>query len=221
MYPKVFDGIDVYGIYVHEPGGLLSNLLLVLVCFELLRRSKGPQNAFQKYWRLFILYIGLGAAGGMLSHGFPTYLGEVGFFWVWSIKGAFIPVANVFAVFGVLCSTNMFSTKWKNLFWLKAVVITVAMMWTYSFLPVVVDLLITYIFVLTTASKLKKNRADYTFIFNSFLFALVTGLIFPFKLDVHHLWFTHKDIAHVFAIVSLLIIFRAILQNKSDLERMK
>ncbi len=213
MYPKVLDGIEVNGIYVHEPGGVLSNLLIVLVCITLLKSIGNTQNDFQKYWRLFIVFIGLGAAGGMISHGFPTYLGEEGFFWVWAIKGAFIPVANVFAAFGVLCATPYFTNKWKNIFWIKAIIVTALLMITYSFLPVVIDLLVTYIFVLIKASKLKKNRKDFALIFNSFLFALVTGLLFPFKLDVHHLWFTHKDIAHIFAIVSLVIVYKAICKN--------
>ena len=151
----------------------------------------------------------------MLSHGFPTYFGETGFYWVWGIKSAFVPVANVFAVLGVLSNRPSEIKKWQTILWVKALLVCIAFMWVYNFVPVIVDLLVTYIIVLINTTKQRKSSPSFKLLHASFVFALVTGLLYPLKLDLHHLWFTHKDLAHIFAIISLYIVFMAIEKNKS------
>lgn len=213
MYPKVFNGITFDGIYIHEPGSVISNLILTLFCIFILVKIGKSENAFQHNWKMFLIFLGLGAFGGIFTHGIPTYLGETGFYWVWAIKGAFIPIANTYAILGVKRKLHL-SKQVKLLLVLKASTAIVLAVYFYSFLPIVFDLLVTYIAVLVLSFKQKSENGAFYFIFASFVFAFVTGVLYPFKLDIDPLWFNHKDLAHYFALVSLWLVYLAIRYNK-------
>lgn len=210
-YPTDLTGIEIGGIYIHEPGGLLSNVAVCVLSFLIVLSIGKTQNAFQKNWKAFILCIGIGAFGGSFTHGFPTYLGEHLFFWVWAVKNSFVPLANYFASKDVL----------PNLKWIRIILIAkmfaiiLALFITGKFLPAVIDLSITYILVIIFANRLIRPSNSYSIIRNAFILALLSGTLFIIKYDVNELWFTHKDMVHVFIIISLIMIFRAIKKSKN------
>lgn len=111
MYPTTFPGITLSGIYIHEPGGLITDLLIAVVSLWLVIRLKKPNDLFDKYWTLFIAMIGLGAAGGVLVHGIPTVLGPKLFYIIWVAKNVFIPIGNLFASYIIL--STLFPQKIK------------------------------------------------------------------------------------------------------------
>jgi hypothetical protein len=213
MYPQALTGITINEIYVHEPGSVISNIVLTLFCLFILVKIGRSENDFQHNWKMFLVFLGLGAFGGIFSHGFPTYFGETGFFWLWAVKGAFIPVANRYAILGVKRTQNI-SKIVKRVLAIKAILAIALSVYFYNFLPIAIDLMVTYIIVLVYSFKQKNENGAYRLIFASFVFALVTGLIYPFKLDIDPIWFTHKDLAHYFALVSLWFIYLAIRYNK-------
>ncbi len=212
MYPKDLTGTEFNGVYIHEPGSVLSNLLIVLVCLLLLFRLKSNVSVFAKDWKAFIALLGLAAFGGMFSHGIPTYLGPTGFYIVWALKGILVPLANVYAIKGTLSAEQY--RKYKRLIWIKAVLASIALCVVYNFVPAIVDLLLSYIIVMVVSFK-KKEAKKYAWIYYSFLFAFLTGLLFPFKIDIDPVWFNHKDLAHLFAAGSLWLIYIAVKHDDS------
>jgi len=202
-YPTELNGVDIAGVYVHEPGCFLSNVAICIVSFMLFFYVGKPKNNFESNWKKFGLFIGLAAVGGLFTHGFPTYLGESLFFYAWAVKNSFVPIANYFA------SADVFPKKrWIKIFIItKAVGVIVLIFLTGKFLPVVVDLGITYFGVIYFSNKLIPINSTYRYIRNSFLIGLLSGPLYIFKYDLHELWFTHKDKAHVFIVISLLLIF--------------
>ncbi len=207
MYPSELTGLEFSGVYIHEPGSVLSNLLIVIACILFLAKLKPIQTQFAKNWKLFIGILGLAAFGGMISHGIPTYLGRTGFYIVWALKGILVPLANVYAIKGALSSEQ--NSKYGRLIWIKVILASIALCVVYNFVPAIVDLLISYIVILIVSFK-KKDMKQYAWIYYSFLFAFLTGLLFPFKVDIDPIWFNHKDLAHLFAVISLWLIYRAV-----------
>ncbi len=203
-FPTELRGIEVSGVYIHEPGGLISNAAVCLLSLTLFFLLGKPSNKSQKNWQLFILFIGLGSFGGMFTHGFPTLLGEQFFFWVWAIKNSFVPIANYFGSRDVLPAEK----KIRYLLLVKAVVVISALFLSGKFLPAVIDLGITYILIIYFSNKLSRIEGAYKNIRSAFVLGLLSGTLYIFKYDVDKLWFTHKDMVHVFVLISLILIYR-------------
>lgn len=217
MYPVSFTGITVYGVYIHEPGGFITDLLIGVVCLGLLLKLPKPKDLFQRNWMLFIAMIGIGGVGGALVHGIPTVLGETLFYWMWVLKNVFIPFANYYAAYLVLF--QLFPKRIKMLdiiLWVKLIAVNIIMAYTYSFLPVVIDIAITYILVIWLSSRLIGQLSAYKNIRSAFIVAFLSGLLFLTKYDIAPVWFSHKDLAHIFVLVSVYLIYRAILVKEKD-----
>lgn len=192
-------------------------MLIAIFCLIFLLRLPPPKDAFQKYWSLFIAMIGLGALGGALVHGFPTVLGQELFYWMWALKNVFIPVGNYFASFLML--KTLFPQKMKSikpLLIAKMIIINVIMFISYSFLPIVIDIAITYILVIALSGKLIPQVKAYKPIRFSFLIAFFSGFLYVFKIDIDEVWFSHKDLIHVFVIISIYFIYKAINIRNQD-----
>lgn len=217
MYPEILSGITVSGVYIHEPGGLITDMMIAALCLGLLLKLSGPKDAFQKYWTLFIAMIGLSGLGGALVHGFPTVLGEELFYWMWALKNVFLPIGNYFASYVILCA--LFPEQMKTLkpiLVLKMIGINVIMFLSYSFLPIVVDIAITYVLVIWLSGRLISEIKAYRTIRNAFLVAFFSGFLYIFKYDIDPVWFSHKDLVHVFVLISIYLIYKAIKIRDAD-----
>jgi len=211
MYPEVLSGITVSGIYINEPGGLITDLMIGILCLILLLKLPPPRDAFQKYWALFIAMIGLGGIGGALVHGFPTVLGSSLFYWMWSLKNVFLPIGNYFAAFVMLSvAFPSMIRKLNILLIIKLVVANAFMFYTYSFLPIVIDIALTYFLVIWLSIRLMRIIPAYKQIRNAFLVVLFSGVLYLVKYDIDPIWFSHKDLVHVFVLISVYLIYKAI-----------
>ncbi len=217
MYPEVFSGISVSGIYIHEPGGLITDLLIAILCLALLLKLPRLKDSFQKYWALFITMIGLAGVGGALVHGFPTVLGESLFYWMWTLKNVFLPIGNYFAAFVILSAAFPAKMRWLNILLLiKMVVANAFMFYIYSFLPIVIDIALTYFLVIWLSIRLTKSIPAYKQIRNAFLVVFFSGFLYLVKYDINPVWFSHKDLVHVFVLISVYLIYKAIKVKDKD-----
>lgn len=218
MYPTTFPGITFQEIYIHEPGGLITDLLIALVCLAISFKTGRARNDFERYWKLFIVMIGYGALGGALVHGIPTVLGPQMFYAIWVLKNVFIPVGNVYAAFIVL--NTLYPQKQSLIewgLWAKAGLACVAMIVSYSFTPIIVDLAITYLIVLGFSQRLRRISPAYKFIQWAFLIAFLSGFLYIFKVEIDPLWFSYKDLAHIFVIISVYLIYRGIQADRKPI----
>jgi hypothetical protein len=213
MYPTEFDGTLIGGIYVHEPGALLSNFAIALTCLVVLVLQRKARGFHAKMWLLFVACIGLGATGGMVVHGFPRLLEPREFFLLWWVKNSFVPLANYFASYAVLFYRVGASPVLRIALVLKVVFISVLLYLAYNFLPAVVDLALTYLVVVACTLK-PSNIPGRVFLLRAFGLALISGVLYLFPFSLFEGWFTHKDAVHVFVIISLILISKAI--NLSD-----
>lgn len=214
-YPTVLDGKEVFGIYVHEPGSLVSNFAIASVSFFLVWKYSNVKGFYAKSWLYFILCIGLGATGGMVIHGFPTLLTPEEYFFLWGGKNSFIPLANFFASLAVLAPKFKSRTELSLLLGFKALVVSSLIFITYDFLPAVVDLAITYILVISMTAR-SDSVPGSRYLRRAFVLALISGFLYLFPFKLLDGWFTNKDAVHVFVVISLIIISRAIKEVHSN-----
>jgi len=215
MYPENLDGIYFDEIYVHEPGALISNLAICVFCFAIFVFLGKSMCPFYRDWKRFILFIGIGAFGGIFTHGFPTYLGETGMFVLWGIKNVFVVLANFYAAIAVVRKFENFA-QYKKLLIFKAILVSVSLFAFYNFLPAVIDLAFTYILVIIVLTSSKSKDRVSRNLLGAFVLALLSGLLYLIKYDVDRLWFTHKDMVHVFVLISLLLISKALVVSKQS-----
>jgi hypothetical protein len=216
MYPNVFDGLTLAGLYVHEPGGALTNILLAILGFYLIYRMSRKITPFGKYWRYFILMLALASTGGILTHGFPQLLGPNWFFVIWSAKNAFVPIGNYLATLAFIFA--LFPERAEKLRWLfaaKALLIIVSAMVLYSFTPIAIDLGATYIMIFALSQKHIHTMPGARHFRNAFAVAILSGISYIMKFDIDYHWLTHKDIVHVFVYLSMWFIFLGVNEYES------
>ncbi len=219
MYPTEFDGLTIAGIYIHEPGGALTNLLLAIWGYYLYFRLSGIHEPFGKYWRYFILMLALASTGGILTHGFPQLFGLGVFFALWSSKNAFVPVGNYLATMAfIIALFPERMAKLRKLFAAKAMLVILSAMVLYSFTPIAIDLGVTYILIIVLAQNYRKDLPGAVYFRNAFGIAILSGTSYIMKFDLDKHWLTHKDIVHVFVYLSMWFIYLGIREYEARIQ---
>lgn len=215
MYPVEMNGVYLDGMYIHEPSGLISNFLMAVLgvfCFVKLRPFG---NDLQRYFGLFLMFLGLASVGGIFTHGFPTLLGERLFFWIWLLKNALVPLANYFAAMAIISAVYPGLVRGFKIFLtFKAFAVVILLYLTYSFMPAVIDLAVTYIFVLVLSIQAIGRVGGAVWFRNAFLVAILSGTLYLVKYDIDPLWLNHKDIVHVFVLFSMWFIYKGVRLNQ-------
>lgn len=194
---------------MHEPSAVVSNLAIFTVCGILFLRHRKIQRREALKWRGFIFFLGCASMGGILSHGFPTYLGPELYFGVWWVKNSLVLVANYFATLAVFEKTAFPKNILRYLALTKGIIACVLLYLSFNFLPAAIDLAITYFSILAITWRVHRDRSS-RFLKVAFLIALFSGIFYLTPFTTLAGWFTNKDAVHVFALVSLLYISMAI-----------
>jgi len=208
-YPTELTGQEFGGIYIHEPGALLSNIAIAITCFFIAWANRNVKTRAARFWVLFVICIGLGATGGTISHGFPTYLSPEHYFAVWWVKNDFILLANLFAGLAVFSLTEVSRRKLTVILGFKFLLAVILLFVLFDFLPAVIDLALTYIAIIAITWS-RTDIPGVRSLKQSFIIALVSGVFYLFPFSLLNGWFTNKDAVHVFAIVSLLLVSKAV-----------
>lgn len=214
MYPETITGLHLHGVYIHEPGSVITNFFILLWSVVLLIRLKANGGFWTDYWRIFLLCLGLASFGGMFTHGVPLMFTKTEFYALWGLKNAFIVIGNLFATMALLrvhfVRLLSFTGNGLLIFLvLKAVVVLALMVSSKSFTPVVIDLGFTYIFALATTFYYRNQFSASALLFKAFLIAFLSGLLYTFPWHVHPQWLTNSDVVHIFALWSMAYIARA------------
>lgn len=217
MYPDRLDGIFFGELYLHEPGGLVTNLMILFAAVWLLIRMRGYRNGWMLKWRLFLGCLGLAAFGGIFTHGFPLLFTEDEFYTVWWLKNSFVPIGNFFAaaamvpyIFGKT-ESDFYTPSMRRVLWFfvaKTVLTSVLLFATRSFTPAVLDLAFTWFTVIYAAQMMRKSVPGAGALLIAFLVAVLSGLMYlmPWHLDAQ--WFTNSDAVHIAVILSMWLVYK-------------
>lgn len=184
-------------------------MAIASTCFIIAVVNRNVRFKASRFWMLFVVCVGLAATGGVVSHGFPTYLSPEQYFSVWWIKNDFILLGNLFAGLAIFSLTSFSPRKMTAILVFKLVLAASLLYVTFDFLPAVVDLALTYIAILI----ISWNRTEILgvkYLKQSFLIALISGVFYLFPFNLLNGWFTNKDAVHVFVIVSLILVSKAV-----------
>ncbi len=215
MYPEHLDGLELGGIYIHEPGGVLSNVVIAIVATYLAIRLYHRAGNRPKAWILFLLCLALAAAAGIFTHGFPHLLGPKAFYWLWWAKNSIILLGNAALWYAflpsIISNTSRLYPVVQKLVMLKLVLFSFALALAFSFTPAVIHLALTYFMVIFVTALHRKQVPAYSAFFTAFVLALLSGFLYLIPLHPHPHWLTNSDVVHYLAILSMVFIYRGAL----------
>ncbi len=205
---------EMFGLCLQEPMALITNWLIALTAFLLYSRIKTPQNLFQKHWKLFYLTFGISTFFGGLGHLFFYYFEVYGKFPCWF----FGILASYHAGKAMISNSLISKAKQVRLTYflmLKGVVLIILAVITKSFLFVMLDATITYLFFCLGFGWYFYRKGYLFYKYTVIAILILIPSIFIFTLQINpHLWFNKDDLSHVLMVLTIVFFYIGISKSK-------
>lgn len=201
-----------YGLCLQEPMALLLNWVMAATSFYFFIRINKPVTNFQKYWRLFYLNFGISTFFGGLGHLFFNYFDVYGKYPCW-VFGVFAAYFAGKAMISVPLISESLQKKIGIFLIVKAMFFAVGAVISQSFLFVMMDAIITYLFFCMGFGLYywKKGMDSFRFTVYAVLILIPSLFIFLFKINPH-LWFNKDDLSHVFMVLTIVFFYVGIIK---------
>lgn len=192
--------VSLAGITIHEPATVITDLLITILCLYVFGRVR------HRDWRYFFFFLGLSTLAGAVSHAFfgihegPAYKS------VW-LSMQLLSVISVY--FAGKAAAPLLGVKGERIFKyvvsIQVLVFMTAVFVFQHFLVVVADNAAGLIPVMIICYL--KGRPHHRMIGHGILFSFLTVFVHTFKLSPS-IWFNHNDVAHLFIMVSVWLMYR-------------
>jgi len=196
---------------IHQPVTIFTDYIIAALCFYFYWQLNSPnlKNKSIINWKRFFLLLSLASFFGGCSHGFFAIHQGIGYKSFWLTMQAL----NIFAVFNAQQATLNSALKnspkkklWNRSYYVQLLLFFVAIFVFQNFLVVVIDTIAGLIPIMIIhfidAKKVKESNWIAYGISVLFLSAIVNATKFSL-----HAYFNYLDIAHVFIIVNLTMMF--------------
>lgn len=203
--PEELLPFELFGWCLQEPMALVTNWLIAITSFTIFFRMKPPYSKFSRHWRYFYLFFGISTFFGGLGHVFFNYFDTPGKFPCW-----FFGVISSYHASKAMISVNMitksFQTKITFFLIVKMFLLGGLAMYFESFLIIMMDAIITYLFFCMGFGIYywKKGYSNFKYTVYAILILLPSIFIFTLKVNPH-VWFNKDDLSHV--LMAFTIIF--------------
>jgi hypothetical protein len=206
------DTTIVFGDFaIHEPVTVLTDYIITILAFIYYWKLPST-NEVVKNWRLFFFFLSLSTFFGGSSHAlFAVHEG-------WKYKSLWLPmqfingIALYYAQKATLLSVLKNSKNhniWKLSYMIQLVLYYIVLIMVQKYIVTIIDnaLALIPIMILHLTTKEKENYYQYIGwgIAVSFITAIVHGLKFSL-----HDYFNYNDIAHVFIMISLTVMYQGL-----------
>jgi hypothetical protein len=193
---------------VYEPMTAFTDYLITIIAFIYFRKLSA-ENEVIRNWRLFFLFIALSTLLGGTSHAlFPIHDG-------WQYKSFWLPmqIVNGFAVYfaqratliSVLKNSNYYNA-WKLSYLVQLIVYLLVLMIVQKYVVTIIDNALGLIPIMILHLSAKKKEKYYNYIGYGIAVSFITAIVHGLKFSLHA-YFNYNDIAHVFIIISLTVMF--------------
>jgi len=217
-------GIEIFGFILMEPMTVITDLLVSVVCFWAWFKLKGqtPNNA-TKFGRSFFFFLGWAAAlGAIFGHGlihlnkpypWTYYLRLVG--WLTSMLSVGFMERSAISHAANLVKPNV-KKFFLGLNVAEMVLLTIITIATVKFIYVEVHSAYGFLFIILGFHlynyRKSKNKGSKLMLLNTVVL-LITFFIYNTPI-IPHVWFNHRDLAHIFMAISSYIMYLAVLNMK-------
>lgn len=209
----------MFGLCLQEPMALVLNWVMAFTSFYFFTRIQNPVTLFQKHWKLFYLMFGVSTFFGGLGHLLYNYFGVYGKFPCWFF-GVFAAFYAGKAMISIPVLSEVTQRKLTYFLAFKAFFFASAAILTKSFLFVMVDATITYLFFCLGFGLYywKKGYASFRFTVYAVLILIPSVFIFIFQVNLH-LWFNKDDLSHVLMVMTIVLFYLGIVNFTGRVEQ--
>lgn len=202
--------ISISGVSIHEPMTVLTDLLIAVLAITFYFQLKNKTDAITRNWSYFFLFLGISTISGSCSHAFFAVHDG------WQYKSFWLPmqiingIAIYFAQQATLSSileSSANKTKWKWSYVIQLIVFISALLWIQKYIVTIIENAIGLIPIMVLHYQYKRSFAK--MIANGIAISFITAFVNLGKLSVHA-YFNHNDIAHVFIMISLYVMYKGV-----------
>ncbi len=211
--PDAFHHVTFAGWQVTEPVTAITDLLIALISFlctlQLVKAKQKVKGYQSHYWTLFFLFMGLSTTAGAITHGARYYLNESSFHASFAMMNIFSGFSSLFAQLATFRYIQNNKPYWfKHLIFSLGFLFLISFLVTWKFGVTNAYATLTFLYALYVHYQNKSQHPGAGYISNGILVSFLSAIAFLFKLSISDIWFNHKDIAHVFIMISLVIMYK-------------
>ena len=213
-FAKIDTTIYIGNLPIHQPVTAFTDYIIAILCFYFYRNLNrlSTDDISIKHWKHFFLLLSIASFTGGCSHGFFAIHEGFAYKSFWLAMQSFNVLSVFYAQQATLCSALQYSTKknyWNLSYKIQLVLFLIAVFVFHNFLVVVIDSTIGLIPIMIIhfmdAKKIKSSVWIAYGIMVLFLAAIVNTTKFSF-----HVYFNYLDIAHIFIMINLSLIFKGV-----------
>lgn len=211
--------IIVNGKVLFEPVTILTNLFVTIFCIYAFKACAAFKNQLASCWAWFFMLIGVSSLIGSAGHGIHFQMGNNFLTTIIFLMNAVSLVAIYFCFKGANLSliNDKGKSKLIDLFviaWIIVLLVITFIQNNFLLIKIHAGIVLTYSLVVHFMAYKRPGNSQIGWgIIISFLSIVVHSL----HLSISE-WFNYKDIAHVFMLISLIVIYRGVMMklNKHD-----
>jgi hypothetical protein len=202
--------ISISGVSIHEPMTVLTDLLIAVLAIAIYFQLKNKADAITRNWSYFFLFMGISTVIGSCSHAFfAVHEG-------WYYKSFWLPmqVINGFAIYYAQQATFISALqvsanrmKWKWSYVIQLVVFILALFYVQKYIVSIIENAIGLIPIMILHYQYQRPFAK--MIANGIAISFITAFVNLCKLSLHA-YFNYNDIAHVFIMISLYVMYKGV-----------
>lgn len=211
--------IHIGSIALHEPMTVLTDYIIALLALIFYSRLPRSGNTVIRNWRLFFLFMALSTGIGANSHGFFAVHEGIAYKSIWLP----MQVLNGFAVYFAQQATLASALKdsknraaWKYSYIIQLAVYIIMLMIVQKFLVTIIDNAAGLIPIMIVHFRAKEKEKYYKWIGYGIVISFITAIVHGFRLSLCD-YFNFNDIAHVFIMISLWVIYKGVKQKAATI----
>ncbi len=204
--------IYVGNIAIHEPVTLLTDYINACFAFYFFWKLRTSTNKTINNWAYFFGIFGISTFLGGSAHGFFAIHEGINYKTVWLGMQIASGLAVYFAQQATLTSAlsnSKFSTQWKWSYKIQLIIFIITVLIIQNFIITVIDNALALIPIMILHYINKEEKLGNIKIANGIAVSFLTAIIHTTKFSLHA-YFNFNDIAHVFILVSLFLMYRGV-----------
>jgi hypothetical protein len=208
--------IIIGNIAIHEPVTAFTDLIITIFAFIYFRRLSAPDEA-TKNWRLFFLFISLSTLAGACSHGLFAVHEGIEYKSIWLsmqfLNGFAVYFAQKATLFSVLKDSKAYGA-WKLSYMIQLLIYFMMLIIIQKYIITILDNAIGLIPIMILHFTAKDKQQYYSKVGYGILISFITAIVHATKFSLHA-YFNYNDIAHIFIIISLTVMYLGIKQRST------
>jgi len=207
--------IYIGSIAIHEPVTAFTDFIIFIIAFTCYLKLTPAGKPVVKNWSLFFLLLALSTLVGGCSHAFfAVHEG-------WGYKGFWLPMQffNGLAVYYAQQATVLSVLKdskhyraWKMSFLIQLVAYYIALIIVQKYVVTIIDNALGLIPIMIVHLTAKVKEPYYKYIGWGIGVSFITAIVHGVKFSLHP-YFNYNDIAHVFIMISLIVMYTGVKQK--------